>query len=591
LYIDLAAQAGTRETEADVCIIGGGAAGITLARALASSNLSVVLLESGRFRLDPNTQDLYREGETVGLPYGGLDETRFRYFGGSTNPEGWGGWCKPLDPIDFEARPWVKHSGWPFSQAYLEDYYRQAQVICEVGPYDYDLESWRRHLGSELHDFPLASDRVETQLAQLGPPTRFGVRYREDLKGPRNVKVYLGANVLEILATPDGSEATGVVAVSLEGNRLHVKSRTVVVAAGGVENARLLLLSGDQRANGLGNENDLVGRYFADHPRLEMGTLELSGGRGLPELYDPFYKFRRRKRSLMGVYDVRLVSGNLNLTDSFQRQEGLLNYRSWILPKWPGDDSEEIQAVKRMYIAMKERTIPRDTLAGDLRSILSHPRLVGSWAYGRLARPKRLVQGIRLVNILEPEQLPDSRISLSDQLDPLGQRRVKIDWQVGPLVRHTLARAHEVIDEDLRRSGVGRLVDPFKEDDEERFRKHLNWVWHHMSTTRMHNDPEQGVVDADTRIHTMSNVYVQGSSVFPTPGADMPTLTIVALALRLADHLKVVLGSQAPVAAAPEIPVATPETVVAPAPETSPSEPLEAQPTGSPEALPAGERG
>lgn len=542
LFIDLSAQPRSAETAADICIIGGGAAGITLARALASSSLEVCLLESGRFRLDPRTQDLYR-GESVGLPYGALDETRYRYFGGSTNPEGWGGWCRPLDPIDFETRPWAPYSGWPFSQATLDPYYRQAQVICEVGPYDYDLESWRRHIGPGLRDFPLEGDRVETQLAQLGPPTRFGRRYREDLEAAGNVKVYLGANVLEILATPDGSEATGVVAVSFGGDRLTVRSKVVVLAAGGVENARLLLLSGRPISNGLGNEHDLVGRFFMDHPRLEMGTLELSGDRGLPELYDPFYKFRRRKRSLVGVYDLRLVSGSLNLTDAFQRQEGLLNYRTWILPKWPGDDSAEIQALKRLYIATKERALPRDTVAGDLWSVMAHPRLVSSWAYGRLARPRRLVQGIKLVNILEPEQLPDSRICLGDQLDPLGQRRVRLDWKVGPLVRRTLARAHAAIDEDLRRSGIGRLVDPFQEDDEERFRANLDWVWHHMGTTRMHDDPRQGVVDANAQVHGMSNVFVAGSSVFPTPGADMPTLTIVALALRLADHLTDRMGS------------------------------------------------
>jgi len=541
VYIDLATRTGPQETAADVCIIGGGAAGITLARALIPSNLKVCLLESGRFRLDPRTQDLYR-GESVGLPYGALDETRFRYFGGSTNQEGWGGWCRPLDPIDFETRPWAPHSGWPFSRSDLDPYYRQAQVICEAGPYDYDLASWREHIGPRLHDFPLEGGRVETQLAQLGPPTRFGSRYREDLRGPRNVKVYVDANVLEILATPDGSEATGVLATSLDGNRLLVRSRIVVLAAGGIENARLLLLSGGPTSRGLGNEHDLVGRFFMDHPRLEMGTLELSGDRGLPELYDPFYKFRRRERSLVGVYDERLVSGSLNLTDGFQRQEGLLNYRTWILPKWPGDDSAEIQSLKRLYIATKERTLPRDTLVDDVRSVVSHPRLVGSWAYGRLARPKRLVQGIRLVNILEPEQLPDSRITLGDGVDALGQRRTRLDWRVGRLVRRTLANAHEAIDADLRRAGIGKLVDPFREDDEERFRANLDWVWHHMGTTRMHDDPEQGVVDRDTRIHGMSNVYVAGSSVFPTPGADMPTLTIVALALRLADHLVDVLG-------------------------------------------------
>jgi choline dehydrogenase-like flavoprotein len=541
VYIDLSVRHGSAETEADVCVIGGGAAGITIARALASTSLEVCVLESGGFRLDARTQSLY-QGESVGLPYGGLDETRFRYFGGSTNPEGWGGWCRPLDPLDFETRPWAPHSGWPINHAVLEPYYRQAQEICELGPYDYDLESWREKLGMELRDFPRGGVQVETRLAQLSPPTRFGARYREDLERPENVKVYLNANVTEILATSDGSQATGVDAVSFEGNRLRVRSKIVVVAAGGIENARLLLLSGGPHSKGLGNENDLVGRYFMDHPRLEMGTIELSDNGRLPDLYDPFYKFRKRKRALAGVYDETLVAGNLNLTPEFQRQEGLLNYTSWIRPKWPGDDSAEIDAVKRLYIAARARVLPRETLTADLKSVLFHPVLVGSWAFGRLARPKRLVQRIQLVNILEPEQMPDSRITLSDQLDPLGLRRVRLDWRVGKLVRHTLARAHEVIDADLRQSGAGRLVDPFRADDEQRFLSALGWVWHHMGTTRMHDDPDQGVVDANARLHGTSNVYVAGSSVFPTPGADMPTLTIVALSLRLADHLVDTLG-------------------------------------------------
>jgi choline dehydrogenase-like flavoprotein len=537
LFIDLRTQPGSIETEADVAVIGAGAAGITLTRELASAGCEVCLIEAGGFRADAQTQSLYR-GESTGLPYGALDETRVRYFGGATNREGWGGWSKPLDPIDFETRSWAPHSGWPIDLATLEPYYRLAHEICELGPYDYELESWRKHLQGDLGDLPLDGERVETGLAQLSPPTRFGKRYRADLDRAESATIYLGANVTEILTTPDASEATGVTAVSFGGNRLHVRSRIVVVAAGGIENARILLLSGGKNSPGLGNEHDLVGRYFMDHPRFEMGTIEFSDRQKLPDLYDPYYKFRKRDSSKVGVYDETVIAGSLNLTPQYQREAELLNYRSWIVPTYPWDQSPAIESFKRLYIAASERTVPSDTLAQDLKRMARHPSHVMGWTYCRLARPRRFVKACELVNVIEAEQTPESRVMLSDQVDTLGLRRVRIHWHVGNLVRRTLADAHRVLDEDLRQSGVGRLVDPFQVDDEARFRAGLSWTWHHMGTTRMHEDPTQGVVDSNTRLHGTSNVYVAGSSVFPTPGNDMPTLTIVALTLRLADHLK-----------------------------------------------------
>ena len=432
----------------------------------------------------------------------------------------------------------MPHSGWPIGLVELEPYYRLAQEILELGPYDYSLDSWRRSLGSNLGVLPLTGEAVTTDLAQLSPPTRFGRRYRADLEQAENVTVYLGANVTEILTTADGGEATGVNAVSLEGNRLHVRCRIVVVAAGGIENARILLLSGGEGSPGLGNEHDLVGRYFMDHPRFELGTIEFTDQQMLPDLYDPYYKFRKRDASKIGVYDESVIAGSVNLTPEFQRQEEILNFRTWIVPTYPWDNSPAIDAFKRVYLAARERTLPRDTLSTDLKAMARHPGHVVGWTYCRLVRSRRFVTACQLVNVLEPEQLPESRILLGDTSDMLGCRRVRIDWQVGALVRRTLAKAHEALDEALRSSGVGRIVDPFREDDEERFLSSLSWTWHHMGTTRMHTDATQGVVDADAKLHGAANVYVAGSSVFPTPGNDMPTLTIVALALRLADHLE-----------------------------------------------------
>lgn len=553
MFTDLRTSGSAVEDEVDLCIIGGGAAGISLALALAGGPISVCIVEAGGFQLERETQDLYKGG-SVGLEYGALDETRFRYFGGSTNPEGWGGWCRPLEPTDFEHRDWVPYSGWPIDRRALEPYYRRAQVVCELGPYDYDIASWESHLGRPIGQLPLTGQRIETHLTQLSRPTRFGTRYRDDLGRADGLTVYLNANVTEIVATPDRTEATAVEAVTLDGrSRLLVRCRAVVVAAGGIENARILLLSGGEGSTGLGNENDLVGRFFMDHPRLSMGAIEFTDARGLPDLYDPYYKFRKRNRALSGVYDETLVAASLNLTPEFQRDQGLLNYRAWILPTWPGDDTESIEALKRIYFLARERT-PRSGLGRDVRSVLFHPLLVGGWVSGRLARPRRLVRSLSLVNIVEPEQMPESRITLGHEVDRLGLPRVQLDWRVGKLVPLTIARAHEAIDEELRRAGIGRVVDPFVLDDEQRFLANLRWAWHHMGTTRMHEDPAQGVVNADLRLHGMSNVYAAGSSVFPTPGSDLPTLTIVALSLRLADHISQTLTG---------VPLGSPDAVTA----------------------------
>lgn len=542
MFVDLYSEPGLTETEADLCIIGAGAAGITIARELSGRHFSVALLEAGGLRFEADTQALYR-GESVGLKYGGLDETRIRYFGGSTNPEAWGGWCKPLDPLDFEQRPWAPYSGWPLTRDELEPWYRRAQALCEAGPFDYDIDRWRERIDVPMGDLPLGSDRVVTQLAQLSPPTRFGRRYRDELDASPNVRVYLHANVTEIVTDGDGSTARTVEAVTLDGRRLSVACRYVILAAGGIENARLLLLSRRVNPAGLGNDHDLVGRFFMDNPALEMGSIDFADG-GLPDLYDPYLKFRKRDKSLRGVYDYSLIAGSLNLTPEAQRREGLLNYRAWIVPIFPGDGSAATEALKRLYIGIREQKLPV-TVRDDLKSVLRRPDHAASTLVGRLLRPKGFVQSYRLVNILEPEQLPESRVTLGNTLDPLGLPKVRLDWRVGHLVCRTLASAHEMIDEDLRRSGLGKLVNPFRLGDEERFLGALGWVWHHMGTTRMHADPESGVVDADCRVHSAPNVYVAGSSVFPTPGNDMPTLTIVALAVRLADHLGVRLDPPA----------------------------------------------
>jgi FAD dependent oxidoreductase len=259
-----------RTVETEVCIVGAGAAGITLALEFVNQPFRVCLLESGSLEFDQATQSLY-DGEIAGLPYTSLKAARARYFGGTTNH--WNGWCRPLDEIDFQTREWIPHSGWPFGRAHLEPYYKRAQKICQLGPFNYDAEAWQTQDAPSL---PLAGGRVITTVFQFSPPTRFGQLYRDEIVHARNISTYLRANVLEIEATKTGKTVTRLRVACLQGNKFWISAKFFILATGGIENARLLLASNKVYAAGLGNQNGIVGRFFMDHVNLDSGAILLS---------------------------------------------------------------------------------------------------------------------------------------------------------------------------------------------------------------------------------------------------------------------------------------------------------------------------
>ncbi len=281
----------------DLAIIGGGPAGISLALALAGAKFRVLLLESGGMDFDAATQKLY-DGAEAGVPYIPLDATRLRYLGGSTNH--WGGWCRPLDPDDFEKRPWVAHSGWPFARKELEPYFPRAQELVEAGPFLYDaLAQSAPALGPMVK---LGAGGVYTSFFQFSQwagnpqhlPTHFGERYAAALKRIGNLKVLLNANVTGLRLSADATQLDHLDLATLSGNRFTVKPRHTVMAAGAIETARLLLASNDVMKTGVGNQHDLVGRFFADHaiPR-NTATLVTFGGPIAP-YYKTNLNMRRR---------------------------------------------------------------------------------------------------------------------------------------------------------------------------------------------------------------------------------------------------------------------------------------------------------
>ncbi len=249
---------------ADLCIVGAGAAGIALAREFIGSRCRVVVLESGGLRYSPRVQRLYA-GDNVGLPSYALTYSRFRTFGGSTTR--WPAQCRPLDPLDFQSRPGIAHSGWPFDHHHLEPWYPPAQAVCGLGIGE--EPAWAPDSGA----LPLVSEELETILFRFGYPRDFGQTYRQEFERSANVDILLGASAIEIEPAADLRSVRAVRAKTLEGHQLQIEARAYVLACGGIENARLLLASNRIAPAGIGNQHDLVGRFFMDHPYLTTGHL------------------------------------------------------------------------------------------------------------------------------------------------------------------------------------------------------------------------------------------------------------------------------------------------------------------------------
>lgn len=478
---------------ADVCIVGGGAAGITIAQALAGSHRRVLLLESGGLQTDARTQALYA-GRVEGHGQPPLDASRLRFFGGTTNH--WAGLCGPLDPLDFERRPWVPHSGWPLSRETLDPWYLEAQKVCDLGPFDYGEDAWGFFAETPER---IAATGTRFAITQHSTPTRFGEKYREALRRASNVQVLLHANALELVPSPDGARVARVEASTLEGRRFRVEAGAIVLACGTVENARLLLLSTGADPAGLGNARGLVGRFFLDHPRLRPAGVVL------------WRDADARRLAENTVRDGVKATLSLCLDRTVQKREGLLQSSLFTDAYHPPESApglDEADAAIAEWLAL---------LAGD-------------------ADPASLS-----VCWLRSEQAPrpESRVRLSDELDALGQRRVVLEWRLGELDRHTHEQAARLYAHALTRAGVAsvELAAKVLDAGDDPWQR-VTSDWHQMGTTRMAAGPADGVVDAGCRVFGVDNLYVAGASVFPTGGWMNPTLTLVALALRLADRLR-----------------------------------------------------
>lgn len=481
MYSDARTLPDETEIEGDLCIIGAGAAGISIAKKFADTKHDVILLEAGGFERDSDVQSLY-SGENTGLSYFPLDATRLRYFGGTTGH--WSGWCSCLDPIDFKERDWIPMSGWPLELEELEPYYKQAHPLLDLGEYNYDIDYWSNQWWDGFTPLPLDDSPLRTKVFKWSAPTRFGKKYRSDVLDSENIVLWTHANVTEIETPKAESRIEGLQIQCLNGKEHSAKARQYVLACGGLENPRLLLNSNRERSRGVGNRNGLVGKYFMEHPHVPTGKINFT------EWPDMGY-WRRGTGKPFGV-----ISTNSN----FQKKNKISNYSSYIYPKWEKLNSRAERGLK-YYLG-------------------SPPEF-------------------RISTRIEQAPNKNSRVYLSEKKDELGLNRINLNWSLREQDYRTVKVASKMFGREVGRLGIGRLqLMGWVTSKDDTWPDSLSGGHHHMGTTRMSESSEKGVVDSDCKIHAVENLYVAGSSVYPTSGVANPTLTLVALALRISDHLK-----------------------------------------------------
>jgi choline dehydrogenase-like flavoprotein len=514
-----------RDLEADVCVVGCGPAGITVATELAARGVGVVVLESGDVGRE-RAADALGAGESVGYPYVPLARTRARGVGGTSlhwemetegGDEGW--IARPLDPLDFEARPGVPASGWPFGSGDLARYYERAQQIAGLGPFRYSADDWT---ADPNPPFELPSEVVATRVFQRGHETF--ARYAPDLARDDRIRVLTHATSTGFSTDPDGRRVAHASVADRNGRSIRVVARRFVLASGGIENARQLLLSRGVHASGIGNEHDLVGRFF-------MERLSGRGGVLVPASPDLIAR--------AGLYASHLVDGTrvqgvVGLAPEVVRREGLRNAILWLRASPRATTARGVQSL--LTLSRLARRQPRSLahVPGHVRYVARDLPDVASTILRRALRRPAASTVFQLGIQAEQAPNPDSRVTLGDARDSLGLPVARLDWRPTDDDRESIRRTIELLDDGFGRARLGRIR--FNFGDRTPPSLYLG-NFHHVGTTRMHADPRHGVVDAIGRVHGVSNLYVAGSSVFPTSGYANPTLTLVALAVRLAEHL------------------------------------------------------
>ncbi len=552
----------------DICIVGSGPAGITLARELANSSNHIALLESGGVTPDPDIQDLSR-GNTVGDDFLSLQATRNRQVGGNSNVwsikldrlqnRQWemGVRYIPLDDLDFQQRGWVPHSGWPINREDLLPYYEKAQQVARSGPFAYNSQAWSDH---HIKPIEWADNSFTSKVYQFGPRQVFHQDHLEELRQSQGVNIYLYATAVELELRPNSQLIERIRYTNGTGKTYWVEARLFVIATGGIETAKLMLASNQHQPSGIGNENDLVGRFFMDHVLLDIGSL-------YPDSVGLFTQLAFYDKRQVDGYS---VMGHLALQEETMAQNHLMNSTIVLFPRPNLRQTRGMAALKDLVEqGYLKKPLPQHwpLIAQKLFQVAGGLDHIATAAYVGKRYDQSLLPGFgrggwaehphthhrfkRFEVLLVTEQAPDptNRVLLSRDRDALGIPRAELHWRWGQLNIESAKRIQDLFGNTVGKSGLGQFVAARREGQP--YLPGPAGMAHHMGTTRMGTNPQTSVVNSDCRVHSVPNLYIASSSVFPTGGYANPTLTILALSLRLADHLKQQTGKTLALASLP----------------------------------------
>ncbi len=563
--------------EADLVIVGGGPAGLTIAREFIGTSTRVLVLESG---LLDETSDhaALAELESIGEPrtliqrqkrnafHGASSSSwsqevqpygvRCRALGGSTHA--WAGKSAAFDPIDFAKRSWVPHSGWPITRVAMDCYLDRAARVLNLGPNSYDERLWEL-IGVPRPEPSLDMDGLRSFFWQFARSRldpldimRFGREF-VTLKAD-NVRVLLNATVTQIGLTADGRSFDGLEMSTILGAQYKVKAKSAVIAASAIENARLLLASNTVQPRGIGNAYDLVGRFLMDHAVARVGKFKRDDMMHIIRRFG-FYGVRHGGRTHMYMH-------GLAPTPRVQEREQLLNSAAYFMPERSPDDpwdalkrlmrrdgSHPVQDVRSVIsgagllakglgmMALSSNAIP--TLLKNLivNAAIQHiPNVVVEEFQNRGLPHKLTAVSIDVISEQRPDR--DSRITLSERTDKLGVPLARADWRINHDEYRTIVRLAHLTRDAFARAGLpAPILEPWVSEGRLAESAIIDFA-HTLGTTRMSDNPQSGVVDVNCQVHGVGGLYIAGASTFPTSGHANPTLMILALAIRLADTIK-----------------------------------------------------
>ena len=476
MFVDVSALESGAVLRARVCVIGSGPAGMTTAVALVKKGYDVILVEAGGRNMTAESQAQF-EGEVIGDRYYDLSFARLRMFGGTSNH--WGGYSIPLDQHDFETNPNFADTEWPISRSDLDPYLEATCEILEI-PNRFENE--------------LITPSLRRTQFQFSTPVKFNFKYDEFCKNNDRLRVCLNSALTD-LSVKDGAVEAAIVK-TIDGREFSIEAGCFALCAGAIENSRLLLWMNQQSGGRLVQNSRALGRYWMEHPHANVGDFLLETG---PQFF---------RDGHLGP------QASFALTKETQYDLGVLNAHLII--------EEQAYSTTKEWIA-------------DLLCIA--PAL-GERLMGLL--DKNLVCGARIRSLWEQEPRFENHVALdSTKLDGFGIPQVELHWKKSEADRRTIVVTTNEFAREIANSEIGRV-------------RLVNWVigdgpiapqkvmgsWHHMGGTRMSDSPDQGIVDRNLLVHGLRNLYVGGSSVFPSGGFANPTLTIVQLALRLSDEIE-----------------------------------------------------